>query len=80
MTHFIIVHITNEDPVQCEVETMPDPTDAFITAHNPRRRDGKDLHYLDDDVTTMLIPWHRINFVQVLPSGESEEVITFIRE
>lgn len=80
MTHFLIIHITNEDPILCEVEQMPDPAERFVIVDNPRRRDGKDIHYLDDDVVTMLIPWHRINFVQVLPSAETEDVITFIRE
>lgn len=80
MTASIIVHITNEDPVLCEVDSLPDPSDQFVIANNPRRRDGKDLHYLDDDVTAMLIPWHRINFIQVLPSAETEDVITFVRE
>ena len=80
MTHFIIVHISNEDPILCEVEQLPDTADQFVIVNNPRRRDGKDIHYLDDEVTTMLIPWHRINFIQILPSTEAEEVITFIRE
>lgn len=80
MTYFIIVHIANEDPVLCEVEKMPDPTGQFVMIDNPRRRDGKDIHYLDDDVTRMLVPWHRINFIQVLPSTETEDVISFIRE
>jgi hypothetical protein len=76
----IIVHITNEDPVLCEIEQLPSPEDQFVLVNNPRRRDGKDIHYLDDDVTSMIIPWHRINFVQILPSTEAEEIITFIRE
>lgn len=80
MSASIIVHITNEDPVLCEVDQMPEPSDQFVLVNNPRRRDGKDIHYLDDDVTTMLIPWHRINFIQVLPSAETEEIITFVRE
>ncbi len=80
MTAIIIVHISNEDPVLCEVEKLPDPSDQYVLVNNPRRRDGKDIHYLDDDVTTMIIPWHRINFIQVMPSTEAEEVITFIRE
>ena len=80
MTNALIVHISNEEPVLCDVDEMPDPSDQFVIVQNPRRRDGKDIHYLDDDVTTMLIPWHRINFIQVLPSAETEEVITFIRE
>lgn len=80
MTTMIIVHITNEDPVLCEIEQLPSPEDQFVLVNNPRRRDGKDIHYLDDDVTSMIIPWHRINFVQILPSTEAEEIITFIRE
>lgn len=75
-----IVHINNEEPILCEVEQLPDPTDQVVIVSNPRRRDGKELHYLEDDVATIIIPWHRINFVQVLPSAETEEVITFVRE
>lgn len=75
-----IVHIVNEDPVVCEVAEMPDPSDQFLVLHNPRRRDGKDVHYLDEDVTSMMVPWHRINFVQLMPSADVEEVIGFVRE
>jgi len=76
----VIVHISSEDPIVCELEEMPDPSSLFLTIHNPRRRDGKDIHYLDEDVTSMLIPWHRVNFVQLLPSADAEEVIGFVRE
>lgn len=76
----VIVHMINEDPVICELEEMPDGTSLFLTLHSPRRRDGKDLHYLDDDVTSMIVPWHRINFIQIMPSVETEEVIGFVRE
>ena len=75
----IIVHIANEDAVVCEVEDLPDPMAISILIHNPRKRDGMDLHYLDDDVTSMIIPWHRVNFVQVLPAGDEEDVIGFVR-
>ena len=76
----VTVHIANEDPVVCELEEMPDESVMFLVLHNPRRRDGKDVHYLDEDVTTVLIPWHRVNFVQLMPSAESEEIIGFVRE
>lgn len=76
----VIVHVANEDAVVCEVEDLPQPTDQVIIVHNPRKRDGKDLMYLDEEVTTVIYPWHRINFVQVLPSAEREEVIGFVRE
>ena len=75
----LIVHIANEDAVVCEVEDLPDPMAQSLTIHNPRKRDGMDLHYVDEDVTTLIIPWHRINFVQVLPAGDEEDVIGFVR-
>ena len=76
----IVLHISNEEPVLAELEALPDPTHQIIVVHNPRRRDGKDVHYLEDDVTTMIVPWHRVNFVEVVPSAELEEVVTFVRE
>jgi hypothetical protein len=75
----IIVHIRNEDAVECEVDELPHPSAQFLLINNPRLRDGKDVHYLDESVTSMLLPWHRINFVQILPSGDMEEVVSFVR-
>lgn len=80
MSYTIIVHINNEDAVMGEVQALPTPLDQLISVQNPRRKDGKDLHYLDEEVNTMIVPMHRINFIQVLPSGDVEEVIGFIRE
>jgi hypothetical protein len=79
MSVSIIVHIANEDPVVCEVESLPGAADQVVTVHNPRRRDGMDLHYLEEDVSTMIIPFRRINFIQVLPTAEIEDVIGFVR-
>ena len=81
MSITIIVHITNEEAVLGEIENLPDSSDQIIVVDNPRRRDGKDLHYLEDEATTIIIPWHRINFIEIMPSEtEMEEVITFVRE
>ena len=81
MSITVIVHITNEEAVLGEIENLPDSSDQVIVIDNPRRRDGKDLHYLEDEATTIIIPWHRINFIEIMPSEtEMEEVITFVRE
>ncbi|KPL74352.1 hypothetical protein ADN00_13715 [Ornatilinea apprima] len=76
----IIIHIHNEDPVLCEVEDLPTPTDQIITVRNPRKRDGKDLTYIDARVTTVIWPISRINFIEVLPGEEEEQIISFVRE
>ena len=81
MSITIIVHIINEEAVLGEIENMPAPSDQVVVIDNPRRRDGKDLHYLEDEATTIIVPWHRINYIEIMPSeSEMEEVITFVRE
>ena len=80
MTISIILHLTNEDPVVGELEELPQPADQIIVVNNPRLKDGKDLHYLEADVTTMIVPWHRVTFIEIIPSAEMDEVITFVRE
>lgn len=80
MTTHIILHMMNEDPVVGEVDQLPEPTDQFVLVANPRLRDGKDLHYLEDEATAMMVPWHRINFVEVMPSADIEDVVSIVRE
>jgi hypothetical protein len=76
----LLVHVNNEDPVMGEVDVLPSPSDAMIIIKNPRRKDGKDLIYLEANVTTVIWPVLRINFIEVIPSVEEEEIITFVRE
>jgi len=76
----VLVHLSGEDPVVGEVEELPSPTDTNITINNPRRRDGKDLPYLESDVVTVLWPIHRVNFIEIMPTAEEERLIGFVRE
>jgi len=52
----------------------------MVVVKNPRRMDGKDLHYLAENVLTVYWPIERINFIEVLSEGEEEEIIGFVRE
>lgn len=76
----VIVHITNEDPVLGEMDALPELTDSLIMLKHPRRKDGKDVSYLEADVTTVYWPLSRVSFIEVLPSREEEAIITFVRE
>ena len=77
----LLLHIPNEEPIAGEVEEMPGPQDTMLVIHHPRRRDGKDIHYLDAEVTTVIIPLSRITLIEVMPSAaEEEEIIGFIRD
>jgi hypothetical protein len=80
MSITVLIHVSNEDPVVGEIDEMPAPTDNTITVNNPRRRDGKDLPYLEGNVVTVIWPLHRINFIEMLPTHEDEKLIGFVRE
>jgi hypothetical protein len=75
----IIVHLQNEDPIVGEVDELPKPTDYLITIKNPRKKDGKDLPYLDANINLIIIPVFRVNFIEIASEHE-EEIISFVRE
>ncbi|MGC9332806.1 MAG: hypothetical protein ACP5JJ_01565 [Anaerolineae bacterium] len=76
----VIVHLHNEDPILAEIETMPDPTHQSLVLTNPRRLDGRRIHYVTEGATAFIFPWTRITFVEVMDAGSEEEVVEFFRE
>jgi hypothetical protein len=80
MPYTVMVHVLNEDAVVGEVENLPELTDQVIIVSNVRRRDGRDVSYVLPETTTVVYPWSRVHCVEILPSEEEEEVVSFIRE
>ena len=80
MSYSIILHIAGEDPVIGEVNELPSSLDRWVTITNPRRVDGKDLHNLAENVVTVMWPTHRLNFIEIMPTHEEEQIIGFVRE
>lgn len=80
MAQSIILHISGEASVAGEVEELPKPTDTIITVMNPRQKDGKDLHYLDNNVTKVIWPLAKVSFIEILEGSDEEKVIGFVRE
>ncbi len=80
MTITAIVHIQGEEAVVGEIDDVPTPMDVSLKLSNPRKIDGKDLHYLAENVVTVIWPISRINFIEILPTREEEEVFGFVRE
>jgi len=80
MAYTVLIHISNEDPIVGEIEELPSPADTSLRVQNPRKRDGKDLQFIQNDVTTVYWPWARISYMEVLPSGAEDAIIGFVRE
>lgn len=80
MAFTLILHIQNEEPVVGETDELPSLEDNLVLLQNPRRMDGKDLHYLSEEVVTVYWPISRINFIEVIRGEEEEDLIGFVRE
>lgn len=76
----VILHISNEEPVIGEMNELPAMSDTMVQLKNPRRRDGKDLHYLEQNVTEVIWTIQRINFIEIMPTAEDDDIISFVRE
>lgn len=74
--HSVIIHISNEEPFMAEIEELPGPTDQILYCSNPRRRDGRELHYVLPEVQKIIVPWHRVTFIEIMPSAEEEEIVS----
>jgi hypothetical protein len=80
MPYSVILHVAGETAILGEVDDLPKPTDNIITILNPRQRDGKDLHYIDNNVVKVIWPITKINFIEILENADDEKIIGFVRE
>ncbi len=80
MAYSIILHIAGEPSVVGEIEELPKNTDTIILVSNPRLRDGKDVHYIEPNVTKVIWPLAKVALIEVLESEEEENLIGFVRE
>ena len=76
----VLIHVLNEESVVGEIECIPEPSDQVLIVSNVRLRDGREVSYLLPETDTVVYPWTRIHCVEILPSEEEEEIISFIRE
>jgi hypothetical protein len=80
MAYSIILHLPGEPPVVGEIDELPKNTDTLITINNPRLRDGKDVHYIEPNVTKVIWPISKVTLIEILESAEEETLIGFVRE
>ncbi len=81
MSKLVILHILNSESILGEIDELPAPTDTVITVHNPRHIDGKDVDYIQEQVTTVVWPLEKINFIEIMPGeDDDEDIIGFVRE
>lgn len=81
MAKVVILHIMNEDPILADMDELPEPGAIYFSCSNLRKRDGKPVNYLTPGAKTILFPWSRVSFIEIMQSAEERrEVIDFYRE
>jgi hypothetical protein len=80
MAYTVILHISGETAITGEIEELPKPTDTIVVVSNPRTRDGKDLHYIEANVSKVIWPIAKLTLIEVLQGEEQEKIIGFVRE
>ena len=81
MAYTVILHLSNEDPILAEMEELPKSNDTSVIVSNMRKRDGNRLSYVEAEAERFILPWHRITFIEVMPSeAERAKVVKFFRE
>jgi hypothetical protein len=80
MAYTVILHISGETAITGEIEELPKPTDTIVVVSNPRTRDGKDLHYIEANVSKVIWPLAKLTLIEVLQGEEQEKIIGFVRE
>lgn len=76
----VLVHIQNTEPIMGEIDDLPNPTDILLKLSHPRRMDGKDVNFIMEGVETVIFPVDKISFIEIVPTGEEDEIIGFVRE
>ncbi|MEX1157786.1 MAG: hypothetical protein WEC79_02515 [Thermomicrobiales bacterium] len=76
-----ILHISGEESILCEIETMPLPSDNFVVVFNPTRKDGKPIPTLENTTTSVIFPWTRVSYIELFEErSQRESVVGFFRE
>ncbi len=80
MAYTVILHVAGEASIAGEVEELPKPSDNIILVSNPRQKDGKELHYIDNNASRVIWPLAKVSFIEILDSADEEKIIGFVRE
>ncbi len=80
MAHTVILHISGQPSIVGEVEELPKPSDNIIIVSNPRLRDGKDVHFLEQNVVKVIWPLVQVALIEILADEAEENLIGFVRE
>jgi hypothetical protein len=66
MIRDVVLHIHNDQPMLCDIEALPKPSDSAIVCTNLRSVDGKKPVFIERTDSWFVFPLGVIRFVEVL--------------
>ncbi len=69
----VLVHVSGSEPVKLDIDELPNPTDTNLIGRNPRDRGDREVSWIDEGVNTIILPWWRINYIQILPGDDDKQ-------
>ncbi len=55
----LLAHTNSADPMKLAVEEMPKPTDAALFGRNLHEKTGREVSWIEEGISTILIPWRQ---------------------
>ncbi len=73
MIRDVVIHMANDQPLRCDIATLPTAADACVVCTNLRMLDGKKPTFIERTDSWFLIPLSRVRFVE-MPAGAGGEM------
>jgi hypothetical protein len=61
----VCIHVSNEQPLLCDLYDMPSASDAGLVCTNVRSMDGKRPIFVDATASTFFFPYHVVRFLEI---------------
>jgi hypothetical protein len=65
----VCIHLSNEQPLMCDLYELPSADDAGLVCSNVRSMDGKRPVFIDAIGSTFFFPYHVVRFLEI-PEAE----------
>jgi hypothetical protein len=70
----VVLHANNEQPLLCDLYSVPTPGDVGLVCTNVRMMDGKRPVFIDSIGATFFFPYHVIRFLEIPPAELSRHM------
>lgn len=76
MRYNIIIHLVSGEPIEGEIDELPNAQATHIALKNPHKRSNRDLDWIDHRTNTLLVSFTHIVSVEVVLARTEQEIIT----